>query len=70
MVFISLRGGYDAFMSVNAQDKRVVKENIHCGYRPDERVQSAGSGRLYGPLIGDLLRHDQDLCPSNRRHLS
>ncbi len=62
MVFISLRGGYDAFMSVNAQDQRVVKENIHCGYRPDERVRSAGSGRLYGPLIGELLRHDQDLC--------
>ena len=62
MVFLSLRGGYDAFMSVNAQDQRVVKENIHCGYRADERVQSAGSGRLYGPLIGELLRHDQDLC--------
>jgi len=60
MVLVTLRGGYDSVMSVNAQDQSVVGDNIYCGYRSDERIQ--GTRRLYGPLIGGLERHDADLC--------
>jgi len=60
VVLVQLRGGYDAVMSVNPQDTNVVGENIHCGYRPDERVQ--GAKRLFGPLIGGLERYDEELC--------
>jgi hypothetical protein len=60
MVLVTLRGGYDAVMSVDPHDQSVVGDNIYCGYRPDERIQ--GPRRLYGPLIGGLERHDADLC--------
>lgn len=60
MVLVQLRGGYDPVMSVNPQDPSVVGENIHCGYRADERIQ--GATRLWGPLIGGLERHDDELC--------
>jgi hypothetical protein len=33
---------------------------VHCGYPPDERI--SGKRRLFGPLIGGLERHDEDLC--------
>lgn len=60
MVLVNLRGGYDPVLSVNPQDTGVVGDKIHCGYRPDERIQ--GEKRLFGPLIGGLERHDKALC--------
>ena len=60
LVMMTLRGGFDSVMSVNPQDQTVVGDQIHCGYRADQRIQ--GSQRLYGPLIGGLERHDDDLC--------
>jgi len=60
MVLVTLRGGYDSVMSVAPKDQRVVGDNIHCGFGPDERVP--GHDRMFGPLIGGLERHDRDLC--------
>lgn len=60
MVLVALRGGFDTVLSLNPQDASVVGDDIFVGYRADERIR--GARRLFGPLIGGLERHDDDLC--------
>jgi uncharacterized protein (DUF1501 family) len=60
IVLMTLRGGFDAVLSLNPQDATLVGDDIYVGYRADERIQ--GPRRLFGPLIGGLERHDDDLC--------
>jgi uncharacterized protein (DUF1501 family) len=60
IVLITLRGGFDAVLSLNPQDATLVGDNIYVGYRADERI--SGPRRLFGPLIGGLERHDEELC--------
>lgn len=59
IVFIILQGGFDSVLTVDAKDPATAGD-IDTGYRADERLR--GTRRLYGPLIGGLLRHDDDLC--------
>jgi hypothetical protein len=59
IVRIILEGGFDSVLTVDAKDPATAGD-IDTGYRADERLQ--GTRRLYGPLIGGLLRHDDDLC--------
>jgi hypothetical protein len=58
-VRITLDGGFDSVLTVDAKDPATAGD-IDTGYRADERLQ--GSRRLYGPLIGGMLRHDDALC--------
>ncbi len=60
LVLVTLRGGFDNVMSIAPKEQDVVGDKIYCGYRGDERVR--GSKRMFGPLIGDLVRHDDELC--------
>ena len=60
MVLMTLRGGFDSVLSLNPQDATLVGDDISVGYQADERIQ--GPRRLFGPLIGGLERHDDDLC--------
>jgi uncharacterized protein (DUF1501 family) len=60
MLMITLRGGYDSIQSIDPKDPSQVGDHIHCGYMGDERIR--GSRRLFGPLIGGLERHDEELC--------
>ncbi|WP_338871419.1 DUF1501 domain-containing protein [Myxococcus stipitatus] len=58
-VRITLDGGFDSVMTVDAKDPATAGE-LDTGYLADERVQ--GTRRLFGPLIGGLRRHDDALC--------
>ncbi|NTX55790.1 DUF1501 domain-containing protein [Myxococcus sp. CA039A] len=58
-VRITLDGGFDSVMTVDAKDPATAGE-VDTGYRAAERLQ--GTRRLFGPLIGGLLRHDDALC--------
>jgi len=60
MVLVTLRGGFDSLLSLNPQDQTAVGDRMFVGYQADERVR--GSRRLFGPLMGGLERHDEDLC--------
>lgn len=60
VVEIFLGGGFDSVLTVDPKDQNSVGDGIDCGYRADQRVQ--GGRRLFGPLIGDLMKHDADLC--------
>ncbi|NVJ14871.1 DUF1501 domain-containing protein [Myxococcus sp. AM010] len=59
IVRISLDGGFDSVMTVDAKDPATAGA-LDTGYLADERLK--GALRLYGPLMGGLLRHDEDLC--------
>jgi hypothetical protein len=60
VVSVFLWGGLDGVLTLDAKDASSSGGRIEPGYRADERRQ--GSHRLFGPLIGGLLRHDADLC--------
>lgn len=60
IVQIMLSGGFDSILTVDPKDASKVGDHIDVGYRADERVP--GKKRLYGPLMGALLRHESDLC--------
>jgi len=60
LVSIFLWGGLDGVLTVDPKDASSTGGRIEPGYRADERRQ--GTHRLFGPLIGGLLRHDSDLC--------
>lgn len=60
LVLVTLNGGYDNVMSVAPKEQDKIGDKIFCGYRTDERIR--GSKRMFGPLIGGLERHDDDLC--------
>jgi uncharacterized protein (DUF1501 family) len=60
IVGIMMMGGFDSILTVDPKDQSAVKDNIDCGYRPDERAR--GKNRFYGPLMGSMLRHEEDLC--------
>jgi uncharacterized protein (DUF1501 family) len=60
VVQIILAGGMDALLTVDPKDQAAVGTTIDVGYRADERVR--GRERLYGPLMGALLRHEAELC--------
>jgi Protein of unknown function (DUF1501) len=60
IVEICLSGGFDSLLTVDPKNASQCGTNIDCGYRPDEMIR--GKRRLYGPLIGALVRHDEDLC--------
>lgn len=60
LVFILLQGGIDTLLTFNPQDQAVVGDGVDCGYLADERKR--GRVRFYGPLIGELLRHESDIA--------
>jgi hypothetical protein len=60
VVNIFLWGGLDAVLTVDPKDATLPGSQIEPGYHPEERRQ--GALRLYGPLMGELVRHDSDLC--------
>jgi hypothetical protein len=60
IVNIHLWGGLDGVLTVDPKDTTASGGRIEPGYLPDER--RAGTHRLYGPLMGGLIRHDADLC--------
>jgi hypothetical protein len=60
VVSIFLWGGLDGVLTVDPKDATTSGSRIEPGYRADERLP--GTHRLYGPLMGELLRHDADLC--------
>lgn len=59
IVRITLDGGFDSVLTVDAKDARTAGE-VDVLYRGDERVR--GAQRLFGPMIGGLARHDRALC--------
>jgi hypothetical protein len=61
IVSIMLAGGYDSVATVDPKDASTIGPGIDCGYRGDQRKRGE-TGRLFGPLIGELLRFDRDLC--------
>lgn len=60
VVSIFLWGGLDGVLTVDPKDAATSGSRIEPGYRAQERLQ--GTQRLYGPLMGELVRHDADLC--------
>ncbi len=60
VVNIFLWGGLDGVLTVDPKAAGSSGSRIQPGYRAEERLQ--GSHRLYGPLMGELIRHDADLC--------
>lgn len=60
IVQIFLAGGVDPVLTVDPKVQDDVRAGIDCGYRGDERVRVGG--RFYGPLIGGLLPHVDDLA--------
>jgi hypothetical protein len=60
VVNIFLWGGLDGVLTVDPKDATASGGRIEPGYRAGERLQ--GTHRLFGPLIGGLLRHDAGLC--------
>jgi uncharacterized protein (DUF1501 family) len=60
VVSIFLWGGLDGVLTVDPKDAATVGSRIEPGYRADERRQ--GAHRLYGPFMGELVRHDAELC--------
>jgi hypothetical protein len=60
VVNIFLWGGLDGVLTVDPKDATASGHRIEPGYRPDERRK--GTHRLFGPLVGGLIRHDADLC--------
>lgn len=60
VVSVFLWGGLDGVLTVDPKDAALTGESIEPGYRSDERRH--GTHRLFGPLIGGLLRHDAELC--------
>ncbi len=59
-VSIILWGGYDSVLTFDPKDASAVGDKIDCGYTAAERIR--GRDRLYGPLLGGLIRHESDLC--------
>jgi hypothetical protein len=59
LLIVLLHGGVDSVLTVDPKEPSGDLE-IELGYHGDGRIQ--GKRRLYGPLIGDLLRHEEDLC--------
>lgn len=60
VVNVYLWGGLDGVLTVDPKDAALTGGRIEPGYRSDERQK--GAHRLFGPLMGGLLRHDADLC--------
>ncbi|KFE65302.1 DUF1501 domain-containing protein [Hyalangium minutum] len=60
VVSVFLWGGLDGVLTVDPKDAALTRGRIEPGYRADERRQ--GTHRMFGPLVGDLLRHDAALC--------
>lgn len=60
VVSVFLWGGLDGVLTFDPKDAALTHGRIEPGYRSDERQK--GTHRLFGPLMGGLLRHDADLC--------
>jgi hypothetical protein len=60
VLFIHLDGGFDSTLSVDPKDSSEHGLEIDCEYGGDDRLR--GERRLYGPLMGELMRHESDLC--------
>jgi Protein of unknown function (DUF1501) len=59
VVRITLDGGFDSVLTIDPKDPRTAGD-VDVLYRADDRIR--GARRLFGPLIGDLVRHDRELC--------
>lgn len=59
VVNILLAGGIDAVLSIDPKS-HADAPGVDAGYRSDERIR--GRERMYGPLIGSLLRLDEEMC--------
>ncbi len=53
-------GGFDSVLTIDPKEQALVGDTIDCGYAADARIQ--GPSRIWGPLAGDLVRHDRDLA--------
>jgi hypothetical protein len=59
IVRITLDGGFDSVMTVDPKEPRTAGD-VEMVYHASDRLR--GERRLFGPLIGGLLRHDRKLC--------
>jgi hypothetical protein len=59
LVTIVLSGGVDCVLTIDPKDPSTGSQ-VECGYKASERLR--GKRRFYGPLMGDLMRHEESLC--------
>ena len=63
VVVLFMNGGYDPVLTFDPKEQDKVAATIDCEFRAADRVK--GRERMYGPLIGELIRHESDLCIVN-----
>jgi uncharacterized protein (DUF1501 family) len=60
VIEVALMGGFDSVLTIDPKEQGLVGDTIDCGYAADARIK--GPSRIWGPLAGDLVKHDQDLA--------